>query len=63
MPRAEEEPVAAPGALRLAVLQEPAEGRDAGARADHDHVARGVGRQAEALVVLDEDARRAPRRR
>ena len=56
MTRAEHEPVAAGGALRLALLQEAAVRRHAGARTDHDHVTRGVVRQAEALVGLDEHA-------
>ena len=50
----EEQPVATGGALRFAVLQEPAERRDAGARADHDHIPRGVGWQPEPFVLLDE---------
>lgn len=53
--RTEEEPVASGGALRLAVLHEATERGDTRTGADHDHVARRVGRQTEALVLFDED--------
>jgi hypothetical protein len=50
---AEEQPVPARGAGGLALLQEAAERRNAGARPHHDDVARTVGRYAEAVVLLD----------
>src|SRR5438445_12489647 len=57
---AEEQPVAAAGArchrARFrAFLHEAAKWRNAGAGADHDHVARSVRRQTEALVRFDKD--------
>ena len=51
---AEEQPVAARRAGRLALLQEGAERRDAGARADHDDRPVGIGGQAEMRVGLEE---------
>src|SRR5688572_12115170 len=53
MPRAEDEPVTSTRARRRALLDEGAVRRDAGARADHDQVPRGVSRQAEAGVGFD----------
>src|SRR5262249_15590657 len=50
---AEQQPVAAVRAERGAFLHEAAEWRHAGARADHDDVARGILWQAEALVPFD----------
>src|SRR6185295_16583092 len=50
---AEEQPVASGRTRRLALLHEAAERRHAGARADHDDVARTVGGHAEAFVTLD----------
>ena len=51
---AEQQPVAAAGIDRTAFLHKTAERCDAGARADHDDVARGVGGQPEAFVAFDE---------
>src|SRR5690606_11212993 len=55
MPRAEEQPVAARRTGFRALLHEAAERRDAGAGADHDDVAAGIKRNAEAFVRLDMD--------
>ena len=43
------------GAARLALLEEGAERRDAGARADHDRRRAVVGRRAETVALLHED--------
>ena len=56
--RAEDQPVPAARARGHALLQEGAVGRDAGPGADHDHVPRAVGGQAEARVRLDVDRHR-----
>jgi len=52
---AEEEPVATGGAKGTALVQEGAEGSDAGARPDHDDGGGGVGGEAESLVGLNVD--------
>ncbi len=52
---AEEQPVAAISAGFRALLHEAAERRHAGARADHQDVAIGIGRHAEARVRFDVD--------
>ena len=53
---AEEEPVLALGVGGAAFGEERAEGRDAGAGTDHDHRQVAIGRRAEGLVRVDEDA-------
>ncbi len=59
---AEEEPVVAGGAEGLALFEERAEGRDAGAGADHDDGRGGVFGQAEVGVRVQEDGHGARRR-
>ena len=58
---AEEEPVAAACARGFALLQECAEGRDAGARPYHDDRRRRIGGQAKAVRSLHEHRNGAPR--
>ena len=59
---AEEQPGAAARAERLPLLQEGAERRDAGARADHDDRRLGIVRQAETVRLLNIGFHRVARR-